>query len=113
VAATVLAAALAEGALTFVAKHAKDRDLGLFRSSDFPPDRPRQWKFDKLVESAVYGGDSAILDSSALHRARSLVKARNRIHAGACSGTFRAVRRTSGQRKPATRLLRPNSWCVG
>jgi hypothetical protein len=52
VSALVLAAAIVEGVLTFVVKHA--RSLGAFRSPDF--DRaPKTWKIDDLVKSAAKG----------------------------------------------------------
>lgn len=81
VASTVLAAALVEGALTFVAKYARSAALNVFRSSDFDRD-PRTWKIDDLVASAASGNDAAVLDASTRHRADSLIKARQRIHAG-------------------------------
>lgn len=81
VASLVLAAALVEGALSFVVKHARDRNLGVFGSSDFAGD-PRTWKIDKLVNSAARGGATAILDEPTRIRADNLVTARQRIHAG-------------------------------
>lgn len=78
---TVLAAALVEGALTFVVRHAKAQGLVVFGSTDF--DRPPQtWKIDELVKSAARGGDAAILDNPSRLRADSLIHARQRIHAG-------------------------------
>ncbi len=77
----VLAAALVEGALTFVVKHARERNLSVFRSKDFERD-PRQWKIDQLIDSAACGGAEAILDEPMRHRAAALVQSRQRIHAG-------------------------------
>jgi hypothetical protein len=84
---SVLAAALVEGALTFVVKHA--REFGGFRSSDFDRD-PRTWKIDDLVSSAASGGDSAILDLQTKNRAESLIRTRQRIHAGRMLSDFPA-----------------------
>jgi hypothetical protein len=78
---TVLCAALVEGALTFIVKHARDRQLGVFASNDFSGSA-NTWKLENLVKSAASGGDSAVLDSSARSRVDELVRARQRIHAG-------------------------------
>lgn len=75
------AAALLEGALTFVVKHARKLDLGVFRSSDFDRE-PRTWTINALVASAASGGPSAILDATLTARAESLCRTRQRIHAG-------------------------------
>lgn len=79
--AIVLSAALVEGALTFVVQHARSLRLGVFASDDFTRE-PRTWKIDDLVNSAVRGGDTAILDHSQHDRARRLIHTRQRIHAG-------------------------------
>jgi len=81
VSATVIAAALVEGALTFAVKHAKTLELGVMGSKKFDQP-PTNWRIDELVTSAAMGGDSAILDSNAQQRANSLVRTRQRIHAG-------------------------------
>lgn len=78
---SVLAAALVEGALTFVVKHARTRDLPVMASKTFTG-LPRTWKIDDLVASASSGGPSAILDPSARQRADNLIRIRQRIHAG-------------------------------
>jgi hypothetical protein len=65
---SVLAAALVEGALTFVVRHARNLNLGVFRSKDFGGD-PRTWKIDDLVTSAASGSESAILDIPTKNRA--------------------------------------------
>jgi hypothetical protein len=77
----VLAAALVEGALTFVVRHARNLDLGVFRSKDFDGP-PRNWKIDDLVSSAASGRNTAILDIPTKTRAETLIKTRQRIHAG-------------------------------
>jgi hypothetical protein len=77
----VIAAALVEGALTFVVKHAQAKSLPMFASSTFSED-PRNWRIDKLVASACSGNESAILDQSSRHQADQLIRDRNRIHAG-------------------------------
>jgi hypothetical protein len=77
----VLAAALVEGALTFVVKHARKLGLGVLGSKTFEGD-PRSWRIDDLVRSAAAGGDSAILDAAAQQRADGLIRIRQRIHAG-------------------------------
>ena len=79
--ATVMAAALVEGVLTFVVKHARSRNLEVFRSADFDRDQ-RTWKIDDLIRSAASGSSSAILDPQARARAEALCRTRQRIHAG-------------------------------
>lgn len=80
-AATVLAAALVEGALTFAVKHARDGDTGTMASKDFN-EPPQRWRIEDLVASAARGGEAAILDNSTRQRAETLIRARQRIHAG-------------------------------
>jgi hypothetical protein len=87
VSASVLAAALVEGALTFVVKHARDSGLGVFQSKDFDRDA-RHWKIDDLVSSAATGSATAILDLQTKHRAETLIRARQRIHAGRMLSEF-------------------------
>lgn len=87
VAAAVLAAALVEGALTFVVKHARGQNLAVFRSSDFIGD-PKRWKIDDLISSAASGSDAAILDPQTRSRAEILVRTRQRIHAGRMLSDF-------------------------
>jgi hypothetical protein len=79
VAVAVLAAALVEGALTFIVKHA--RANGQFQSKDYERD-PRTWKIDELVASAASGGPTAILDLQSKARAETIIRTRQRIHAG-------------------------------
>jgi hypothetical protein len=79
VAVAVLAAALVEGALTFIVKHA--RANGQFQSKEYEKD-PRSWKVDDLVASAASGGSTAVLDSQSKARAETLIRIRQRIHAG-------------------------------
>jgi hypothetical protein len=79
VAVAVLAAALVEGALTFIVKHA--RANGQFLSKEYERD-PRSWKIDDLVASAASGGPTAVLDSQSKMRAETLIRIRQRIHAG-------------------------------
>jgi hypothetical protein len=89
VATCVLAAALVEGALTFMVKHARSLDLGVFASKDFDRD-PKSWKIDDLVASAASGSSSAILDGSTRNRTDRLIKTRQRIHAGRMLSEFPA-----------------------
>ncbi|HXW41249.1 MAG TPA: hypothetical protein VEK75_08610 [Xanthobacteraceae bacterium] len=84
---SVLAAALVEGALTFVVKHARNQNLAVFRSKDFDGN-PRTWKIDDLVASAASGGESAILDAQTKNRAEILIRNRQRIHAGRMLSEF-------------------------
>jgi hypothetical protein len=77
----VLSAALVEGALTFVVQHARNLNLGVFRSRDFEGSA-RSWKLDDLVSSAASGNESAVLDIPTKNRAEILIKSRQRIHAG-------------------------------
>ncbi|MDR3489797.1 MAG: hypothetical protein P4M05_33525 [Bradyrhizobium sp.] len=86
---SVLAAALVEGALTFVVKHARSLNLEVFRSSDFERD-PRTWKIDDLIKSAASGSGAAILDPQARARAETLCRTRQRIHAGRMLSEFPA-----------------------
>lgn len=85
VAVAVLAAALVEGALTFIVKHA--RASGHFQSKDYEKD-PRSWKVDDLVTSAASGGPAAILDLQIKARAETLIRNRQRIHAGRMLSDF-------------------------
>lgn len=77
----VLAAALVEGALTFVVRHARATNLGPMGSTDFEG-KPKGWKIEKLIESAARGNADPILDNNARLRADTLVQTRQRIHAG-------------------------------
>ena len=61
VTACVLSAALVEGALAFVVRHARDTGLGPMGSSDFGK-APTSWVMKDLINSAASGGDAAILD---------------------------------------------------
>jgi hypothetical protein len=87
VAISVFSAALVEGALTFVVKHARGLGLGVMGSKTFEGD-PRTWKIDDLVSSAAAGHDSAILDESARLHAVDLIRVRQRIHAGRMLSEF-------------------------
>jgi hypothetical protein len=84
---TVLAAALVEGALTFVVRHARSMDLPVFRSDDFKGE-PRNWRLEKLIASAASGGEAAILDQATRLRAEGLNQTRQRIHAGRMLSDF-------------------------
>ncbi|PJI55283.1 hypothetical protein CTI14_06185 [Methylobacterium radiotolerans] len=77
----VLAAALVEGALTFVVQHAKAKGLAVFQSPDFQRG-PETWKINDLIKSAATGGKDAVLTQDARSRAETLARARQRIHAG-------------------------------
>lgn len=89
VSAAVLSAALVEGALTFVVKHAHNLSLGVLGSKDFDRDS-RTWKIDDLVVSAAAGNDTAILDETTKQRAFGLIRTRQRIHAGRMLSEFPA-----------------------
>jgi hypothetical protein len=83
----VLAAALVEGALAFVVKHARAQNLGVFASTDFS--RPTtSWSIDDLIKSAARGNDTAILTEQARLRAANPVSARQRFHAGRMLADF-------------------------
>jgi hypothetical protein len=84
----VLSAALAEGALTFAAKHARDMQLGAFQSSNFDRE-PKDWRAEKLIESAAAGA-APILTAPIRARAEHLHKARQRVHAGRMLGEYPA-----------------------
>jgi hypothetical protein len=81
VTATVLSAALVEGALTFVVAHARRLDLGPMGSKSFA-DSPTKWRLEDLLNSAAYGNEAAILDKPTHTRAAMLINSRQRIHAG-------------------------------
>lgn len=85
--ALALAAALVEGALAFVVKHARGLGLGVLGSTDFERD-PKHWKIDDLVTSAAKGGNTAILDPAVRQRAEELIHTRQRIHAGRMLSEF-------------------------
>jgi len=87
VTATVLAAALVEGALTFVVTHARALNLGVMGSKSFEGS-PNKWRLEELVTSAGYGNEAAILDKPTQLRASSLIAARQRIHAGRMLADF-------------------------
>lgn len=87
VTATVLAAALVEGALTFVVAHARALDLGTMGSKSFEGS-PTKWRIEDLVSSAAYGNDAAILDKPTQLRASMLITSRQRIHAGRMLADF-------------------------
>ena len=87
VAATVLSAALVEGALTFVVKHARALNLGVMGSKSFEGN-PTSWRIDDLISSAASGGKAAILDNTTQLRASALIRARQRIHAGRMLSEF-------------------------
>ena len=78
---SVLAAALMEGALTFIVRHAISLKNGTFASKDWERE-PNTWKIDDLLKAASGGGPDAILDQSSKVRAETLIRVRQRIHAG-------------------------------
>jgi hypothetical protein len=80
VAVTVLSAALAEAALSFVVPRA--RAQGLMKVLDLS--EPRSWKFVDLIKGAKSSDPNtlAILDERAAQRCLHLNDARQRIHAG-------------------------------
>lgn len=77
----LLSAALVEGALTFAARHSRDHQLGAFQSNDFDGE-PRNWKAERLIESAARGGAAAILTPQLRARAEHLNRTRQRVHVG-------------------------------
>ena len=89
VSACVLAAALVEGALAFVVRHARDTGLGPMGSSDFGKSST-SWAIKDLINSAASGGAAAILDNNAKARTETLVRTRQRIHAGRMLADFPA-----------------------
>lgn len=87
VAVLTTAAALVEGALTFVVQHARTLNLGVMGSKTFEGS-PTSWRIDDLVGGASGGKDAAILNTLTRNRADHLVKARQRIHAGRMLSDF-------------------------
>ena len=59
----------------------------VFQSKDFDRD-PKTWKIDDLVSSAATGSASAILDLQTKNRAETLIRTRQRIHAGRMLSDF-------------------------
>jgi hypothetical protein len=83
----VLSAALLEGVLTFVVRHARLLSVGPMGSKTFEGD-PRTWKIDDLVKSAAMGNESAIVNPTVRLRAERLIAIRQRIHAGRVLSEF-------------------------
>jgi hypothetical protein len=109
VAVAVLAAALVEGALTFIVKHA--RANGQFQSRDYERE-PRTWKIDDLVASAASGGPSAILDLQSKARAeRSSVRVSASMPA-ACYQIIRQAPPTCALTRRATPRAERTRSCV-
>lgn len=75
---TVLAAALAEAALSFVVARAQREGATLSKNLDASP---RNWKFEALAASAK-SGQNPILDQQLYERCMRLNALRQRIHAG-------------------------------
>lgn len=75
---TVLSAALVEGALTFVVRHAQKLQLGTLGSKKSERE-PHTWKIKDLIKSAAHGGTDAILDQATRLRADALTRTRQRI----------------------------------
>jgi hypothetical protein len=109
VAVAVLAAALVEGALTFIVKHA--RANGQFQSRDYERE-PRTWKIDDLVASAASGGPSGILDLQSKARAETLIRTRQRIHAGRMLSDYPAGPPTCALTRRATPRAERTRSCV-
>jgi hypothetical protein len=68
----VLSAALVEGSLTFIVKHAQRLGLSVFGSTDLTKD-PKTWKLEDLVSGATRGGDAAVLDAQLRNRVDGLL----------------------------------------
>jgi hypothetical protein len=83
----VLAAALVEGALTFVVRRGRQLGVGVFGSNSFE-ENPHKWKLDDLINGAAAGQADAILDHRERLRVEGLGKARQRIHAGRMLSEF-------------------------
>lgn len=84
---TVLSAALVEGALSFVVKHGRSLNLGVFASTDFDKSSS-SWQLRDLVRSAAFNKETPILDRVTVQRAESLIQSRQRIHAGRMLADF-------------------------
>lgn len=84
---TVLAAALVEGALTFIVRRARDLGQGVMGSKTFD-DSPTRWRIEDLLSGASSGRENAVLDEPTRRRADQLVKSRQRIHAGRMLSDF-------------------------
>jgi hypothetical protein len=85
--------------------------LSAARSKDFEKD-PRTWKIDDLVASAASGSCDAILDPQTKPRAETLIRTRQRIHAGECFLIFQLACRISVPKKRETRRRPQTKWCV-
>jgi hypothetical protein len=98
-------------ALTFAAKHSRDKGLDLFKSNNFEGE-PRTWKLENLVASAAIGGDRGILSAQTKARAQTLILTRQRIHAGRMLSLYPGGPLTCVLRKRETQRRRLKSWCV-
>ncbi len=78
----VMAAALAEAALIFIVKRARDLNVGTLASATFKSESPRQWSFDDLLKGAAAGQQDAVFNHAVRDRADRLNRIRQRIHAG-------------------------------
>jgi hypothetical protein len=107
----VLAAALVEGALTFVVRHARKTGLAVFRSNDFDGE-PRTWKIDELVRSASTGGPQPYLIAKLRIARKFSFEPDSAFTRGECYRNFREGRRTFGRKKRATRKAPPIRSCV-
>lgn len=77
----VLAASLAEGALTFLVARARALNLGPMGGRTFEGPSTR-WRFDDLLAGAAAGGTNAVVDEDTRRRAKHLNDVRQRIHPG-------------------------------
>ncbi len=83
----VLAAALVEGALTFIVRRARELGHGVMGSRTFE-DSPTRWCIEDLLSGASSGRENAVLNEPIRRRADQLMKSRQRIHAGRMLSDF-------------------------
>jgi hypothetical protein len=105
VAVSVLAAALVEGTLTFVVRHAKQLGLGVMGSKDF--DRPAtSWKIEDRVSSAAAGKESAILTTALGSEPTSLSELVSEFTPAGCSPSSLRGHPTCGPKRGERRRPR-------
>ncbi len=109
--AVVLAAALVEGVLTFVVKHARGVNLEVFRSADFDRD-PRTWKIDDLIKSAASGAAPPSWTRRPGHARKRFAGHANASTPAACCRSILQASRTFGQTRRAMQKGPRNRSCV-
>ena len=77
---TILSADLVVSALAFLVAHARRLGVGPFTGTSFDG-LAAAWKIDDILDSAVVGGDAAVIDETTRRRVDELLETRRRIRA--------------------------------